>query len=95
MKSKTIAFFHDRNIRIKFDDLTNDQKEQLINRVVGKWGYAKIRSMNRNDILDGTTANAIKTILDNLSKENKNKLLSKNLYSIVTITWKLIDKCKV
>ena len=94
MKNKSIEYMHENRIPIKWDVLTVENKNKLIDDIVKKWGYARIISLNKKDILDGTTANAIKTIKDNLSKENKNKLLACNLYKTISITWKLIEKCK-
>lgn len=90
MKNNSIEYMHYNNIVINWDNLTLENKEKLIDDVVLKHSFARVKSLGKKDLLDSTTANMLKTIKDNLNLENKNKFLSCNLYKAVTIGWKLI-----
>lgn len=91
MQEKTIEYYHKNSIPIKWDELTLENREKLIEDIVKNKGYARVISLNKKDVLDMTTANAIKTVKDALNTENKNKFLSYDLYKVVSITWKLVN----
>ena len=95
MKEESIEYFHMNNIPINWDELTLENREKLIDDVVGKRGYARVISLGKKDLLDMQTANAIKQIKDNLSPQYKERYLSDNLYRIVDVTWKLIERCRI
>lgn len=93
MKNKTINYYHANRIPINWDELTINQRNKLIDHTV-KNGYTRIISLNKKDILDSFTASAIMQIKDALSQEAKEKYLSCNLYKVVDLTWKLVEKSK-
>jgi len=88
LKTETIEYYHDNNIPINWDELSIEQREFLVDRIVENHSYARIESLNKKEILDLTTANAIKTVKDAL--ENKAKLLTGSLYRTIAVTWKCI-----
>jgi len=90
LKPSSIEYYHYHDIPIKWDELTIKNREKLVDDVVNKHSYARVISRGKKDILDATTANAIKTLKDALDKKRKENLLSRDLYSVVTITWKLV-----
>ena len=90
LKPSTIEYYHYNNIPINWDELTIENREKVVDDVIKKHSYARVKSRGHKDILDATTAHAIKTVKDALKKENKEKFLSRDLYTVVDITWKLV-----
>jgi hypothetical protein len=94
LKSKTVNYYHKKNIPIKWDNLSLKNREMLIRNIVSKHGYARVISLGKKDLLDSFTAQHIKAIMENLKPANKKKFLNRSLYEVVDITWKLVDKAK-
>lgn len=90
LKAHTIEYYHENNIPIPWDDLSVENRDKIIDDIVGKHSYARVVSLGKKDVLDMTTANAIKMVKDALNKQNKDKFLSRNLYQVVDIAWKLV-----
>lgn len=91
MRNETIEYYHKNNVPVDWDALTIENRDKLIDDIVNKHSYARTVSRGKKDVLDATTANAIKKVKDALNPVNKNKFLSFDLYRIVDITWRLIN----
>lgn len=94
MKNNTIEYFHENNIPIKWDELTVDNREKLIDDIASKKSYARVISLGRKDLLDLFTAQHIKVVKDEIFPNLKEELFKRDLYTIVDITWRVIKKAK-
>lgn len=62
------------------------KRYDTIKEIVDEGQYEKIDGV----IIDGTTANMLLKILDNLNEENKKKMLSMPIKKMVDVSWKLV-----
>jgi HrpA-like RNA helicase len=86
------------------DNLTGKEKIELCRKIVREHQYQKVRYhfhyvddgkdtiSVRTFLLDGTTANAICQVYDNLSPENQQRYLTKHLVTMADMAWRLIAK---
>jgi hypothetical protein len=66
--------------------MSNQQKLEKIKSIVENWQYSKIEGF----IVDGTTAQMLLTIVENLNEVNREKFLSLPITRMVDIGWKLV-----
>jgi len=90
LKPNTVEYFHYNNIPIDWDQLNIKNREKLVDDIVSKHSYARVKSRGIKDLLDMQTANAIRVVKNALKPKNKRNFLSKDLYTVVDITWKLV-----
>lgn len=81
-------------------EIVNNHSAMLVRasrKEQGKYEYKPMFSgntANRWMIIDAQSANAIKTVADNLTEENRNRFLSMNVLQMGQMAWKLIAKCR-
>jgi hypothetical protein len=71
------------------EEWTPEQREGGFRKIVREGQFGRVENCTAVDLF---TANSMVQVLDNLSPENKTKMLSMNALAMITLMWKLLEK---